>query len=284
MAERRAAHRLRHRDQARLHRGRPRRAGTRTRSSATRAARRTPAASTRACTGAGSGRCASTPGFGTAEATNERFKFLLGRRPDRPVVRLRPADPDGLRLRPPPGRGRGRQGRRRHRLARRHAAAARRPAARQGHDVDDDQLDGGDPAAALRAGGRGAGRRRASQLGGTIQNDILKEYIARGTYIYPPRPSMRIITDIFAYCQRAHPAVEHHLDLRLPHPRGGLDGGAGDRLHPRQRHRLRRRRRSTPASTSTSSRRGSSSSGTPTTTSSRRSPSSAPPGACGTGS
>lgn len=35
---------------------------------------------------------------------------------------------------------------------------------------------------------------------GTIQNDILKEYIARGTYIYPPRPSMRLITDIFAYC------------------------------------------------------------------------------------
>jgi methylmalonyl-CoA mutase, N-terminal domain len=38
------------------------------------------------------------------------------------------------------------------------------------------------------------------QLSGTIQNDILKEYIARGTYIYPPRPSMRIITDIFRYC------------------------------------------------------------------------------------
>ena len=40
----------------------------------------------------------------------------------------------------------------------------------------------------------------ASKLGGTIQNDILKEYVARGTYIYPPRPSMRLITDIFAYC------------------------------------------------------------------------------------
>ncbi|MGE0306294.1 MAG: methylmalonyl-CoA mutase [Acidimicrobiia bacterium] len=36
--------------------------------------------------------------------------------------------------------------------------------------------------------------------GGTIQNDLLKEYIARGTYVYPPRESMRIITDIFAYC------------------------------------------------------------------------------------
>jgi len=40
----------------------------------------------------------------------------------------------------------------------------------------------------------------AVQLGGTIQNDILKEYVARGTYIYPPRPSMRLVTDTFAYC------------------------------------------------------------------------------------
>lgn len=38
-------------------------------------------------------------------------------------------------------------------------------------------------------------------LQGTVQNDILKEYIARGTYIFPPRPSMRLITDLFAYCQ-----------------------------------------------------------------------------------
>src|SRR5690606_18867719 len=39
-----------------------------------------------------------------------------------------------------------------------------------------------------------------SRLGGTIQNDILKEYAARGTYIFPPRPSMRLVTDTFAYC------------------------------------------------------------------------------------
>ena len=38
----------------------------------------------------------------------------------------------------------------------------------------------------------------ADQLTGTIQNDILKEYAARGTYIFPPRPSMRLITNIFA--------------------------------------------------------------------------------------
>ncbi|GAB4274886.1 MAG: methylmalonyl-CoA mutase family protein [Candidatus Promineifilaceae bacterium] len=43
------------------------------------------------------------------------------------------------------------------------------------------------------------------QLRGTIQNDILKEYIARGTYIFPPKPSMRLITDIFDYCSREVP-------------------------------------------------------------------------------
>lgn len=43
------------------------------------------------------------------------------------------------------------------------------------------------------------------QITGTIQNDILKEYIARGTYIYPPRPSMRLITDIFEYAEKNIP-------------------------------------------------------------------------------
>lgn len=40
-----------------------------------------------------------------------------------------------------------------------------------------------------------------SKLSGTVQNDILKEYIARGTYIYPPQPAMRIVTDIFSFCR-----------------------------------------------------------------------------------
>ncbi len=44
-----------------------------------------------------------------------------------------------------------------------------------------------------------------AKLGGTVQNDILKEYIARGTYIYPPKPSMRLITDVFAYCNESVP-------------------------------------------------------------------------------
>ncbi|MBU6315831.1 MAG: methylmalonyl-CoA mutase, partial [Acidobacteria bacterium] len=45
----------------------------------------------------------------------------------------------------------------------------------------------------------------ASAISGTIQNDLLKEYIARGTYVYPPKPSMRVITNIFEYCSQHVP-------------------------------------------------------------------------------
>ncbi len=44
-----------------------------------------------------------------------------------------------------------------------------------------------------------------AELGGTIQNDVLKEYIARGTFIYPPKPALRLITDTFAYCAERLP-------------------------------------------------------------------------------
>ena len=43
------------------------------------------------------------------------------------------------------------------------------------------------------------------EIRGTVQNDLLKEYVARGTYIYPPEPSMRLITDLFAYCAQETP-------------------------------------------------------------------------------
>ena len=45
----------------------------------------------------------------------------------------------------------------------------------------------------------------ADRVAGTTQNDILKEYIARGTYIFPPRPSMRLVTDLIVYCAERHP-------------------------------------------------------------------------------
>ena len=52
------------------------------------------------------------------------------------------------------------------------------------------------------------GKRRGipgEKLSGTVQNDILKEYMARGTYIYPPEPSMRLVTDVIAYCRESLP-------------------------------------------------------------------------------
>lgn len=64
------------------------------------------------------------------------------------------------------------------------------------------------PAAILLAMYVAVGKRQGIEpkmLRGTVQNDILKEYIARGTYIFPPKPSMRLITDLFSYCQREVP-------------------------------------------------------------------------------
>lgn len=64
------------------------------------------------------------------------------------------------------------------------------------------------PAAILLAMYIAVGKRQGidpSKLRGTVQNDILKEYIARGTYIFPPKPSMRLITDLFQYCEQNIP-------------------------------------------------------------------------------
>ena len=56
-----------------------------------------------------------------------------------------------------------------------------------------------------------------STLSGTVQNDILKEFIARGTYIYPVEPSLRLVTDIFAFCATGAATLEQHFDQRLSH-------------------------------------------------------------------
>ncbi len=64
-------------------------------------------------------------------------------------------------------------------------------------------------------------------LRGTIQNDILKEYVARGTYIFPPGPSMRLITDIIPVLCAGSAELEYDLDLGIPHSRSGFDRRAG---------------------------------------------------------
>ena len=104
-------------------------------------------------------------GFGTPESTNERFKFLLG------------AGQTGL------------------------SCAFDLPT-QMGYDSDHPRAEGevGKVGVAIEEQGV-----PASAISGTIQNDLLKEYIARGTYVYPPRQSMRIITDIFEYCAKHVP-------------------------------------------------------------------------------
>ena len=65
------------------------------------------------------------------------------------------------------------------------------------------------PASILLAFFLAVARRRGNpfdKLGGTVQNDVLKEYVARGTYIYPPKPSMRLVTDVMTYCADRVPA------------------------------------------------------------------------------
>ena len=116
----------------------------------------------------------------------------------------------------------------------------------------------------------------ATILTGTVQNDILKEYIARGTYIFPPGPSLRLVTDIFAYCKDHLPrwntisisgyhireagcTAVQEVAFTLANAIAYVAGRAG--RGPRGR---RVRPRSSPSSS------------TPTTTSSRRSPSFGP--------
>ncbi len=65
------------------------------------------------------------------------------------------------------------------------------------------------PAAILLAMYQAVGEKQGvspDKLSGTVQNDILKEYVARGTYIFPPEPSMRLVTDVFEYCSKAVPS------------------------------------------------------------------------------
>ena len=76
------------------------------------------------------------------------------------------------------------------------------------------------------------------KLAGTIQNDILKEFMVRNTYIYPPKPSMRIISDIFAYTSAEDAEVQLHLDLGLSHPRSRCDSRSGAGVHAGRRRRL----------------------------------------------
>ena len=220
-------------------------------------------------------------GFGSAESTNQRFKLLLASGQTGLSVAFDLPTQMGRDSDHPLARGEvGRTGVAISTLEDMRPAA-RRAAARAGLHLDDHQRHRRHPAGALRGGGRRAGHPARAACPGTVQNDILKEYIARGTYIYPPAPvdapggrHPRLLPG------RAAP-LERHQRQRLPHPRGRLGRGPGGGLHAGRRHRLPGGGASPPGWPSTSSRRGSRSSSTPTRTSWRRWPSSGPPAGCG---
>ena len=73
------------------------------------------------------------------------------------------------------------------------------------------------------------------KLSGTIQNDILKEFMVRNTYIYPPAPSMRIISDIFAYTSQKDAEIQFDFDFRLSHAGSRRDAGPRTRLYAGRR-------------------------------------------------
>ena len=221
-----------------------------------RASSRSRAACTRRCTAGRLWTMRQFAGFGTAEETNERFRYLLDHGQtglstafDMPSLMGHDSDHAALARR---GRPRGRGGRH----ARRHGDAVRRHRPRRGHGVDDDQRAGGDHARLLRRRRRASTASRADRLGGTIQADILKEYIAQKEWCFPVDPAMRLLGDMIEWCTRHDAALAPGLDLRLPHPRGRLDRRAGARLHAQGRPHLRRAGRSRAGSTSTTSRRG----------------------------
>ena len=97
---------------------------------------------------------------------------------------------------------------------------------------------------------------RPERLAGTIQTDILKEYIAQKEWCFPIDPAMRLVTDMIEFCAQPHAALAPGLDLRLPHPRGGLDGRSRSWRSRSRTASPTSSRRSSAASTSTSSRRG----------------------------
>ena len=123
-------------------------------------------------------------------------------------------------------------------------------------------------------------------LAGTTQNDIIKEYLSRGTYVFPPAPSLRLITDMVDLHGARDPEVEPDQHLQLPPAGGRGDARAGDRLRDVDGGRRARRRARLGAGAARGVRRasspGSPSSSTPACASSRRCARCAPSCSCGT--
>ena len=276
-------HDLGHSDQAALHARGPRRHGPRARP---RLPGRVPVHARhprhdvprRACS-----RCGSSSGFGTPHESNERYHDLLAHGQtglsiafDNPTIMGYDSDhPKAHGEVGKCGVG-GRQ-------PARHGDPARRHRPGRHLHVDDDQRPGGDACSASTSRTPRSAACRSPNLRGTLQNDILKEYIAQKCWCFPPRPSLRIIVDLIEFATK-HVPQWNTISISGYHIREAGSTAAQELaftladgftyveecLDARPRHRRR-------------SRRGCRSSGTATSTSSRRSPSCAPRAASGRG-
>ena len=197
------------------------------------------AASSRRCTAAGCGRCGSTPGSARAAESNARYRYLLAQGVSGLSVAFDLPTQMGYDSDHPLAAGEvGRVGVR-HRFDRGHGGAVRRHSARSRLDVDDDQRDGDRSCSRCTSPSPSGRASPLAELSGTIQNDILKEYVARGTYIYPAARIAAASSPTSSPSATRAAELEHDFDQRLPHPRSGIDGGAGGRLHVRERDRVR---------------------------------------------
>ncbi len=143
-------------------------------------------------------------GFSTAEDSNAFYRRNLAAGQKGSVGRLRPRDAPRLRFRPSARRGRRRHGGRGDRFHPRHADAFDRIPLDQ-MSVSMTMNGAVLPILALFIVAAEEQGVPAEKLSGTIQNDILKEFMVRNTYIYPPAGSMRIIADIFAFTAQKMP-------------------------------------------------------------------------------
>ena len=192
--------------------------------------------STQRCIAASSGPCGNSADSAPPKRQTSATA-ICSNRTNRVVRRLSSSDPDGLRLRSSDVRRRSRQVRRRDRFPRRHGTLF------DGIPLDkiSTSMTTNAPATILWSMYLAVAEKQGvawDKLRGTIQNDILKEYIAEKTYIFPPRPSMKLIVDTFEFGTKACSAMEHHLHQRLSHSRSRIDSSAGTRIHALRRHRI----------------------------------------------
>ncbi len=200
------------------------------------------------------GRSASSPGFGSVEDTNKRYHDLLkaGQHGlsvafDMPTLMGRDSDePESRRARSATAASRWTRSTTSQRLF---------DGIPLGDITTSMTING--PAVVLFAMYAVAAERQGfaiEQLGGTLQTDIHKEYIAQKEWLFPPEPHLRLIGDLMEFTTAQRAALPPDLDLRVSHPRGRLDGGAGARVHAGRRLLLRGAGQVARPGTSTSSR------------------------------